>query len=117
MSLLLLFQGGGAAQFSLAADPGAFAWTGTAAALNSGRRVTADPGSFAWTGTAAVLSFGVRLVASNGTFNWSGIAATLLATHNPLAAASGSYTWTGAATKVIMDVIHAEGGGPLIIND
>lgn len=88
----------------LVADAGSVAITGTDAALVVGRMVVADAGSVAVTGTDAALLATRLLVADAGAVNIVGTAATL-AVGRTLVADAGSVVVTGAAA----DLIYAQG--------
>jgi hypothetical protein len=68
--------GGGGTAYTLTADAGAYAVTGTAATLTAQHRMTVDAGSYLVTGTAATLTASIH-------------------THYTLSALSGSYLITG----------------------
>ena len=80
--------------YTLPADSGTFALTGTDATLARGRALPADSGTFALTGTDAVLAAGRVLVADSGTFALTGTAATLTR-GRVVAADSGTFVLTG----------------------
>ena len=85
--------------FTLTADPGSFAITGTAASLEFGRRLDAAAGSFAVTGTAASLEKGFEVAADPGAYTITGTAATLQRTAR-LSADSGAFSITGTAASL-----------------
>ena len=89
-----IWVAGGAASFSLGADSGVFAVTGTSASLKFGRLVTASGGSVAITGTAATLKHGRSVAADSGTVAVTGTAASLLF-KRLLSASAGSFAITG----------------------
>lgn len=68
----------GVTGYTIAADAGAVAIAGTAAALLFARRVVADAGALALTGTAAGLLMGRRLAADAGTLSITGVDADLV---------------------------------------
>lgn len=65
------------ATYTLNADSGTFALTGTAASLRWGRKLSASAGTFVFTGTAATLRYGRAVAAGSGTFTLAGTAASL----------------------------------------
>ena len=69
--------GAGGGAFTVDAQPGTFAVSGTAATLARGLALDAQPGTFAVNGTAATLAKGRQLDAQPGTFTVNGTAATL----------------------------------------
>ena len=76
--------------YSLTADSGSFALTGTAASLNFGRVMPAASASFVLAGTSANLLYNRRLVADVGTYAYAGTAANVLFNRR-LVADSGAY--------------------------
>lgn len=86
----------GATAYTLPADSGTFALTGTDATLARSRILTADAASFALTGTAATLAKGRVVAADSGAFALTGTAATLTR-GRVLAADSGTFALTGTA--------------------
>lgn len=80
--------------YTLTADAGSFAVTGTDASLEFGRRVSADSGAFAITGTDAGLVYTMVVNGTPGEFNITGTDATLLYNRR-LAADAGSFAVTG----------------------
>lgn len=84
--------GGGA--YSLTADTGGFAATGTAAGLIASRKLAADSQSYALGGQSANLVRSFALLAESGDFTVSGGAASLLA-DRALTAALGAYSLSG----------------------
>lgn len=90
----------------LTASPGAFACSGTAAALTCDRKMSAATGSFSWSGTDATLTveeaplINYTLTADPGSFAIVGTAATLRRGLK-LAASAGSYGMVGTASRVL----------------
>lgn len=94
----------------LAADPGSYAVTGSAATLKVGRRLDAQPGSYAVSGTDAALKYGRKLSAAGGAYTVTGVAAALIATRKLLAEA-GEYLVNGSVmTMILGKKIVAEAG-------
>lgn len=85
--------------FTLTADAGAFALSGTDASLEYGPRVAADAGSFALAGTDASLEVGREVAAESGTFTLTGQDASLELGRR-VAADSGSFSQTGTAASL-----------------
>lgn len=84
---------------TLAADPGSYALTGTAATLKVGRAVAAAAGSYSLSGTAATLRRNLPLIAGAGSYSLTGAAATLK--HGwVVAAGAGSYALSGSAATL-----------------
>ena len=88
--------GPASSSYSMAADAGAWTWTGATAGTLLGREVVADAGAWAWNGQDATLALGKKVVADPGAWTWTGAAAGLLATRK-VDAAAGSWAWNGAA--------------------
>jgi hypothetical protein len=82
------------------ADSGAYVLTGTAAALEYGRRLDAASGSYTLTGTAAGLLAGRKIAADSGAYTLTGSDAALKHGRR-LDAASGSYSLTGTAAGLL----------------
>ncbi len=96
--------------YTLPADSGTFALTGTDATLARGRALPADSGTFALTGTDATLARGRALPADSGTFALTGTAATLTR-GRVVAADSGTFALTGTvATLTRGRVVAADSG-------
>lgn len=83
----------------LVADVGSYGITGQAASTSRGYRLTADVGSYALTGQSAATTRGVRLVAETGAYALTGQDATLVYAAGPtnytLACDVGAYVLTG----------------------
>lgn len=86
--------GGGGTTFTLTADGGTYAITGTASGLYAARKVAAAAGSYAVSGTNAALKASRSVVAVPGSYSVTGTSASLLAARK-LAAGEGSYAVTG----------------------
>lgn len=97
----------GGTTYTLSADSGAFALSGTAATLKLNRSLSAESGSFALTGTAASIKANRLLSAASGTFALAGADATLKA-NRAITAASGSFALTGTAATLTYNPV----GGP-----
>lgn len=82
--------------YTLAADPGSYVITGSAANLKAGRKIAAAAGVYAITGSAANLKVGRKIAAAFGTYTITGSPAALKADRK-LAAAFGVYSITGSA--------------------
>jgi len=96
--------------YSLTANPGSGALTGTAATLEVGRVLGATAGSFTESGTAATLWRSRILTAAGATSALAGTAATL-EVGRVLGAAAGSFVEAGsAATLTVGRVLSAEAG-------
>lgn len=89
-----------AGAFSLDAQPGSYALTGTIASVPAGRKVNANPGSYAVTGATASVPAGRALSASPGSYTVTGSVAGALAAR-ALSALPGSYTVTGAVANLV----------------
>lgn len=123
--------------YTLTADSGSYAHTGTAASLLVGWRVSAGSGAHVVTGTAATLAAGWRFTVEAGTFAWTGTAADLrkaftvdggvfvwtgttstLRSARRLSADAGTHAMTGVVARAILDNFPAGGGvGPTVVND
>jgi hypothetical protein len=82
--------------YTLTADGGTFAVTGTAAGLRAARTLAASAGTFALTGTDASLEFGRVLGADAGAYVLTGTDATLTYT------VPGSYTLDAEGGSVVV---------------
>lgn len=89
----------GATSYTLTADAGSVAITGTAANLERHAEVAAAPGSYAVTGVAANLEYHRDMPAAAGAWTISGTAATLLADRR-LNAEPGAVAITGTAANL-----------------
>lgn len=85
--------------YTLTADGGTFAMTGTAANTLYGRNLAAASGSFAYTGTAAGFLRGLRVIADSGSFGLTGTDVSLLR-DAILAALGGTFDVTGTAATL-----------------
>lgn len=85
---------------SLAADVGAFTYTGQAAALEQGYDLTAANATFTYSGQAASLLLGRALAAANASFTYSGQASGLLRGYD-LASASATFAYSGQAAGLV----------------
>lgn len=85
--------------FSLPADPGAYAITGSPATFPVARLLTADPGAYAITGSPATFALTRFLTADPGLYTLTGAATTFGLTRF-LTADPGLYTLTGAAAEL-----------------
>jgi hypothetical protein len=97
--LVYVAAGGGPTEYTLTAEPGAIAITGTAASLEFGRKVAANAGAVAITGTAASLERGYKVAADAGTYAITGTAAGLRGTFI-LDAQPGAVSITGTAVNL-----------------
>lgn len=100
--------------YSLTADPGTFALTGTDAALKAARTVSAVSGSFAFTGSAATTDKGDRVQAASGTFTITGSAASFRRTY-VLGATTGSVAISGTAVTFKRGLVFPAGTGTYAI--
>jgi hypothetical protein len=98
-SLAILPAAGGGA-FTLDAQPGSFALTGTAATPLAGRNVNAQPASYQASGVAAGVPAGRVVNAQPGSYAMSGADAGTLAARL-VNAATGSYALTGTAAGTV----------------
>ena len=89
----------GVTHYSLTAEAGSYALTGTAATLTATREIAAAAGSYALSGTAATLTTTRELAAGAGSYSLSGTAAALTAARE-LAAGAGSYGLSGTAATL-----------------
>jgi hypothetical protein len=84
--------------YTLSADAGAYALSGTAATLRAARRLVASGGADTTTGTAATLKAARRLTAAPTAYAYTGTDATLTKSgggSHTLVAAAGAYAVTG----------------------
>lgn len=113
--------------FTLAADAGSYAYTGTAAGLRAARMIAAALGTYALTGQAMSPVHSCRIAAVTGAYALTGQAAALRAARK-LAAVTGVYAHTGVAaglragrkiaaetgayvlTGVAADLVHGSSG-------
>jgi hypothetical protein len=122
------------ASYTLTANSGTFALTGTAASLRVPRTLTATGGSFSLTGATAGLNFGRFIGASAGAFSLTGANVTLTATGafglvadpavfvltganaglffgSKIAAAEGTFALTGSDAGLLSGfTLHSEAG-------
>ena len=96
--LRLVFAPTGAT-YTLTAEAGSYALTGTAAALKFNRVLAAASGSYTVTGTTTALKFNRVLVAASGSYSVSGTAVAFKRTY-VMPAASGSYSVSGTVAAV-----------------
>jgi len=100
--------------YTLAADPGSYTVTGTAATLSTTRLLVADAGSVAVTGTDAALVVGRVVVADAGSVAIFGTDAGLLATRL-LVADAGAVNIVGtAATLAVGRTLVADAGSVVV---
>jgi hypothetical protein len=85
------------AGYTLAADGGSYAVTGTAASLEMGREVAADAGSYAVTGQAASLEHNYEITATGGSYSVTGSSADVVREFIVL---GGSYAITGSTAAL-----------------
>lgn len=96
--------------YTLAADAGSYAITGSAASLTAARYIAANSGSYVITGFDAALNHGFYLLADSGAYDITGFATSLLADRY-LAAVAGSYAITGSAAALLKTfLLQAEAG-------
>lgn len=95
---------------SISAAAGSYALTGTTATLAKGRTLTADPGSYALTGTAATLEVGRSVSAASGSYSLTGTAASL-EIGRAVSAAAGSYVLSGTAVSLERGYVLSAAGG------
>ena len=88
--------------YTIAADAGAYTYTGSAAGLAAGRKIVADAGAYAYSGEAANLRRGFSLTAAAGAYALTGEAANLRRGFS-LTAAAGAYALTGEAATLRAD--------------
>lgn len=111
--------GGGGSTYTLDADAGSYAITGTAAALERGYLIDADAGSYAITGQDAALQQGYQVVADAGAYAISGSDADFIY-NRAIDADAGSYLINGADASLEYTPsgstynLDAEGGAYLI---
>ncbi|MFD0738242.1 hypothetical protein ACFQZQ_02925 [Lysobacter koreensis] len=117
-----LKESSGPAAYTLPADSGSYALTGSAASLLHGRSQAADSGSYTLTGTDASLRVDRVLAAASGSYALAGSDATLVyATSGSytLTAEPGSYVLTGSdallmysGSAEVLPTPAGDGGGP-----
>lgn len=90
--------GGGA--FTLTADAGSYAVTGTDATLKVGRKVAANTDAYAVTGTDATLKVGYKVAANTDAYTVTGTDATLKVGYK-IAANTDAYTLTGQDASLL----------------
>lgn len=100
--------------YTLAADPGSYAVTGTAATLSTTRLLVADAGSVAVTGTDASLVVGRMVAADAGAVAIVGTDATLLATRLLVADAGAVDIIGTAATLAVGRTLVADAGSVVV---
>lgn len=104
----------------IAANTTSFALTGTAANTLFNRRIAADGGSFTLTGANANLALGRRLVADAGMLSLTGTDATLTYTPNAIAytltAEAGSFAVSGTAAGLERGWTLAADAGSFVLS-
>lgn len=105
---------GAVGAYTLAADPGSYSITGTAASLVVGRVVVADAGTVAITGTDASLARGYVLVADAGSVAITGVAADLL-TGRVVGADAGAVAITGTDAALARGILLVADAGSYAI--
>lgn len=111
--------GGGGSTYTLDADAGSYAITGTAAALEHGYLIDADTGSYAISGQDAALQQGYQVAVDAGAYAISGSDADFIY-NRAIDADAGSYLINGAAASLEYTPsgstynLDAEGGAYLI---
>lgn len=119
ITMALRPAGGGGSTYTLDADAGSYAITGTAAALERGYLIDADAGSYAITGQDAALQQGYQVVADAGAYAISGSDADFIY-NRAIDADAGSYLINGADASLEYTPsgstynLDAEGGAYLI---
>ena len=115
MSLLLALTGAGGGAFTLNADSGSYAISGTAATLLHHRVLNAEAGAYVLSGTAATLLHNRVLQAESGAYALAGTDATIVYTPSgtvyTLNAESGAYSITGADASFLYTSNASAGGG------
>lgn len=107
-------QGGSGGSFTMPADPGSYAITGTVASLEQGYVIGADTGSFSISGVAANLNQGYEVAAVPGEYLVSGVDANFLLGFG-FSADAGSYSITGTTTTLLVaNLLNAEVGSYLV---
>lgn len=96
--------------YTLTADAGSYAWTGTAAGLLAAYRAAAGAGAYAEAGTAATLVAARRVSAAGAVYDWTGSAATLSFGYR-MAADAGSHAWAGQAAGLLAGLRVAAAAG------
>jgi hypothetical protein len=86
--------GSGGPTYTLTAEAGSYAITGTAAGLRAARRILAEAGAYSLTGTAANLRLTKRIAAESGSYSITGTAAGFRASRR-ISAEAGAYSITG----------------------
>lgn len=99
MSLLLALTGGGGASYTLTANAGSYALTGSSASLSVGRKITADAGTYSITGSSATLSAGRQITANAGTYSITGGSAAL-SVGRKITANAGTYSISGGTAAL-----------------
>lgn len=106
---------GGGATYTLAADAGSFALTGSAAGVLRGWKVAAGAGSYTLTGQAAGVLYGRRLTAGAGAYNLTGQdAATKRG--RLMAAGAGSFALTGQTAALLRGLRLTAGAGSFVLS-
>ena len=101
--------------YSLAAGPGSFAETGTAATLKATRKLTVGSGSFSESGTAATLKVARKVGAAGGAYSVAGTAAGLRVIRK-LSVGPGAYSEAGTAAALSLGRKIAALGGAFTLS-
>lgn len=90
---------GGAVNYSLAGDAGAYAFTGRAATFQVSRTLSGSAGAYTFTGRAATLALTRKLSGAAGSYALSGQPAAF-AVSRSLSGAAGAYSFSGQAATL-----------------
>ncbi len=100
--------------YSINAEPGAYALSGSAAGLLATRTLPALPGTYALTGSPATLQRGFQMNAAPGSYTLSGSPAGLLAART-LTALPGAYTLAGSPAGLLAGRVLQAGPGVYVL--
>jgi len=90
---------GGAVNYTLVCDVGAYVYTGQAATLTLARKLDLATGAYVYTGQAATLTVARRLALATGAYVYTGQAASLTVARK-LSLAAGAYAYVGQAATL-----------------
>ena len=114
MWVLAAYVPAGITHYTIAAEAGSYALTGTAAGLRATRKIAAAAGTYALTGTAAGLKAGRKFAAAAGSYALTGSIAGLKRGRK-VAAPAGSYSLTGASAGLLTTRRLGSGAGSYLL--
>jgi len=99
-----------ASTYTLTANGGSYALTGSSAVVSRNRKLTSSGGSYSLTGASAVVSRNRKLTATGGAYTLTGGSANL-SRNRKLTASGGSYSLSGGTANLLRSKYVAASGG------